>query len=152
MTNFAKKQAGITFLGLCIVLGVIATYVLFTLSAFTVYNEYLGLQTIMKGVAQLPKEEIKSDRAIMRAFIKRADINNLNRFAEGGIREGKSLVVIEKDQKTGKKTLIVSYKAENKLISNLNLMLDVKEAVPLGEGATDTISLKHQELKAAAKK
>ncbi len=136
-----KKQSGITFLGVCIVMGIIATYLLFVLSVFPLYNEYFGLRTIMQGVAAEPKEKVKNDRDIIRAFVKRADINNLNRFGESELRENKQRVVVDTNRKTNKKTLIVTYQAANKLFSNLNLMLNVKEAIPLGEGATSTVSL-----------
>jgi len=122
-------------------MAIIATYVLFVLSAFPLYNEYFGLQTIMQGVAAQPKAKVKNDREIIRAFVKRADINNLNRFGETELRENKERVVVDTDRKTNKKTLIVTYQAANKLFSNLNLMLNVKEAIPLGEGATETVSL-----------
>jgi len=49
-----KKQSGLTFIGLCIVLAIIVVFVLFGLRVFPLYNEKLQIESAINSVVNQP--------------------------------------------------------------------------------------------------
>ena len=139
MKTLRQSQLGISLYTIIIILLIGAFNLLFLLKLFTLYTEYLGVKAMMVSLAQLPKET--TNRNIVKALLKNANVNDLRRFTSTAMREDKEFVQIQIDKKTKKKTLVIRYKGYNNFISNIQVAMDVQESIPLGENATETIPL-----------
>ena len=132
MNKLIHRQKGITFLGLIIVLAVIAAFVLFGLRVFPLYNTKLGIMAVMKSVASQPNADSFSQADVWKVFYNNADIQGLRVFTEQVVREQ---VKLEKNEDGSGKTIHVTFEERNKLFDDIELLLNFDETMPMGGGA-----------------
>jgi uncharacterized protein DUF4845 len=128
MRHLAQRQKGMTVLGIFIILGMLACFFVFGLTAFPLYNEYLSVKSGMESVLNQPPAKRKTTKQIRRIFLRSVELNNVTRFTDGTVKE---LVTVKKSKDGKKKFLNVKYQATNKLFKNIHLMMDVDETVEL---------------------
>ena len=134
MKNMIKKQEGVTFIGWCIILAIIAFFVLITLRLFPLYNEKMQVISAMKSVSSRPGISDESDRDILKQFMRTAQVGGSNRFNDKTIRE---LAFVEKPkEKGGNKTLTVQFEARNKFFDDIEFVLVFDETYELRGGST----------------
>ena len=131
MNKLIHRQKGITFLGLIIVLAVIAAFVLFGLRVFPLYNTKLGIMAVMKSVASQPNADSFSQADVWKVFYNNADIQGLRVFTEQVVREQ---VKLEKNEEGSGKTIHVTFEERNKLFDDIELLLNFDETMPMGGG------------------
>lgn len=132
MNKLIHRQKGITFLGLVIVLAVIAAFVLFGLRVFPLYNTKLGILAVMKSVASQPSADSFSQADVWKVFYNNADIQGLRVFTEQVVKEQ---VKLEKNEDGSGKVLHVTHEERNKLFDDIELLLNFDESMPMAGGA-----------------
>jgi len=129
MSKLLKKQSGLTFIGLCFVLAIIAVFVLFALRLFPLYNEKLQVEAAMRTVASQPDAGKKSIADTRSAFLRALAVTNIDRFTSRNVRDHVNII---KPDKTGEPPLLhVQYRATNKLVADLELLLTFDKTLPL---------------------
>ncbi|OGT30502.1 MAG: hypothetical protein A2W28_07675 [Gammaproteobacteria bacterium RBG_16_51_14] len=133
MNLIKRRQGGITFIGILLILAVLACFVLFVLKAFPLYNEYFAVKTAMNSVASQPADLLVTTRDIQKSFLKNVQLNNVQRFDDRSVKE---LVTIQKPEKKGQpRVMRVTYEARNVLFKNIYLLMAVDESIAIGGGA-----------------
>lgn len=133
MNPIKRRQGGITFIGILLMLAVLACFVLFVLKAFPLYNEYFAVKTAMNSVASQPADLLVTTRDIQKSFLKNVQLNNVQRFDDKSVKE---LVMIEKPAKKGQpRVMRVKYESRNVLFKNIYLLMAVDESIAIGGGA-----------------
>ncbi len=128
MNQMIRKQGGITAIGIFLMLGVLACFVLAGLKAFPLYNEYISVISSMESVSNQPPANIKRTKDVYKVFVKNVQINGVERFNSGNIKQ---FATVTKSKKTKKRTLNIKYQSQNNLFKNLFFMMDVDESVDL---------------------
>ena len=133
MKHISQRQGGMTALGIFLILAMLACFVLFGLTLFPLYNEYLSVKSSMQGVINQPPAKRKTIKDIRKIFLKNAEINNVSRFTDDTVKE---LVTLKKSKDGTKKYLNVKYQSKNNLFKNIYLMMDVDETIELTGGGS----------------
>jgi uncharacterized protein DUF4845 len=128
MKHISQRQSGITALGIVLILGVLACFVLFGLTAFPLYNEYISVKTSMESTINLPPAKRKTTKDIRKYFLRNVEINGVERFTDYNIKE---MVFVKKSKDGKKKYLNVKYQATNNLFKNIFLMMEVDETMEI---------------------
>jgi uncharacterized membrane protein len=128
MKHISQRQDGMTALGIFLILGMIACFVVFGLRAFPLYNEYITVKSAMESVVNTAPDKRKTTKLVRTKFLRTVELNNVERFTDVTV---KKLVNVQKSKDGKKKFLNVKYQASNKLFKNLFLMMDVDETVEL---------------------
>lgn len=128
MKHISQRQKGMTALGILIILGMVATFFVFGLALFPLYNEYVSVRTSMKSVLNQPAERRKTTKQIRKLFSKAADLNSVYFFTDTVVKEAVN-VKKSKDGKT--KYLNVKYQNSKKLFKNIYVMIDVDETMEI---------------------
>ena len=128
MKHVSKRQKGMTAIGIMIILAMLACFFSFGLSLFPLYTEYLSVKSSMQSVVKLSPEKKKTAKDIRKYFLRNVEINGVERFTDHNIKE---FVTVKKSKNGKKKFLNVKYQANNKLFSNIHVMMDVDETVEL---------------------
>lgn len=134
MKNLKQKQEGLTFLGLCIILGFIAIVVLFVLRAFPLYNEKFQVNAAINSVASRPDAESLKDSDVIKYFMHNIQVTNIERFTDNNVKD--HVEVIKPTKRGGDKLMHVHYEARNILFGDLYLVLVFDRKVPLKGGGT----------------
>ena len=133
MNLIKRRQGGITFIGILLILAVLACFVLFVLKAFPLYNEYFAVKTAMNSVASQPADLLVTTRDIQKSFLRNVQLNNVQRFDDRSVKE---LVTIQKPEKKGQpRVMRVKYEARNVLFKNIYLLMAVDESIAIGGAA-----------------
>jgi hypothetical protein len=128
MKHISKRQGGMTALGIFIMLGMLACFVLFGLTAFPLYNEYFAVTSGMNSVASADPQLRQTTKDVRKIFLRNVELNNVERFTDKTVKE---LVNVQKSKDGKKKYLNVKYQASNKLFKNIYIMMDVDETIEL---------------------
>ena len=128
MKDILQLQRGMTVLGIFILLGIFGCFLLFGLTAFPLYNEYITVQSGMKSVLNRTPSDRKTTKQVRRVFLKSMEMNNVERFNDITVKE---YVNVKKSKNGKKKYLNVKFQASNKLFDNMYLMMDVDETIEL---------------------
>lgn len=132
MKNMIKKQEGVTFIGWCIILAIIAFFVLITLRLFPLYNEKMQVVSAMKSVASRPGISEQSEHDILDQFVRTVQVGGSDRFNMKNIREYAS---VEKPQVAGgNRILNIQYETTNKFIDDIQFLMVFDETVELKGG------------------
>jgi hypothetical protein len=129
MNNIIHRQKGITFLGVVIVLAVIAAFVLFGLRLFPLYNTKFKTLSVMKYVASQPNAGNLSKTDVWTLFYNNADVQGLLMFESD--KTVKEVVKLEKDDE-GTEVIHVKFEERNKLFDDIELVLVFDESLPMG--------------------
>jgi len=119
-----KKQRGMTFLSLLIVLGLIAFFALLIMKVTPLYMEFNSVKNVMKTTAAMPNLGKRGKKYIRDSIDKGLYINDVATIT------GKDMTY-EKDRK--KKVWIVTadYEARTKLFANISVVAEFKHMVEL---------------------
>ncbi len=129
MNRMMKQQQGMTFLGWCIVLAIIGFFVLITLRLFPLYNEKFIVISAMESVAARPGIDKKSDKDILKEFLRTVQVGGAQRFDDKSIKD---LAQVEKSaEKAGAKLLTVAFEARNVFFQDIEFVLNFQKSVEL---------------------
>jgi hypothetical protein len=129
MKQSYKQQSGISFIGLCFVLAIIAVVVLFVLRLFPLYNEKFQVESAMQTVVSQPEAAKRSIVDTRSAFMRALAVTNISRFTSANVKDH---VFIIKPNKSGEPPLLqVKYQATNKLFADVQLLLVFDKQIPL---------------------
>ena len=124
-----------TFIGILLLLGVLACFVTFVLRAFPLYSEYFSVKTAMNTVASQPADSFATTWDVQKSFLRNVQLNNVQRFDDRSVKE---MVKVEKPKKKGDpKLLHVTYEARNILFMNVYLLMVVDETIALSGGGVE---------------
>lgn len=132
MNKIIHSQKGMTFLGLVFVLAIIASFVLFGLRIFPLYNTKFGVLKVMKYVTSQPNAASMTYTDAWKLFYSNADIQGLRMFELD--KTVKDDVKLERDE-NGANVLHVTFEERNKLFDDIDLVLNFDETMPMGGGA-----------------
>ena len=125
MKIYGKKQRGITFLGLLIILAVIATYV----RLYPLYYEKAQVINAMKGAANQPNVAKSTATDIKHGFLKNLTATtNIDRFNRRNI--SKYMKVIPAKKKDPRK-LEMKYQITNTFFQDVDLVMNFDYSVDL---------------------
>lgn len=131
MRNFSGNQTGMTFIGIILMLGILACFVTFGLRLFPLYNEYLGIKSSMQSVLNQPADKRKSIRDMRKLFLKSAGLNSVYYFNGNNVRDHVNL----KRSKDGKKKYLhVEYENSNRLFKNIYLTVKTDQSMEIPGG------------------
>ncbi len=128
MKHISQRQGGMTALGIFIILGMIACFIAFGFRVFPLYNEYLGVKSVMAAVISQPAKKRSSTKKIRALFLKNAKVNSLYEFDRNNIKDHLTI----KKSKNGKtKYMNFVYQRTQPLFKNFHLMIDVDETLEI---------------------
>lgn len=107
-----KQQAGLTTLGLMLVIAIFGFLVITGFKVIPLYMDYYQVQTIVKAVNQDNTVNVKSRKDIWAAINKRLRINNIRQLKQ------ENFIVTRENKKT---TVTIDYDVQNTYIANLYL-------------------------------
>ncbi len=128
MKHISQRQKGMTVLGIFIILAMLACFFAFGLTAFTLYNESLTVDSAMESVVNAPPAKRNTTKQIRSMFLRNVELNNVERFTDITVKE---LVTVEKSKDGKKKFLHVKFQSENNLFKNLFLMMKYDKTMEL---------------------
>ena len=130
MNKIIYRQKGITFLGVVFVLAIIASFVLFGLKLFPLYNTKFGILKVMTHVVTQPDAAAMSQTDAWKLFYNNADIQGLRMFELD--KTVKEHVKVERTENGN--VLHVIYEERNKLFDDIELVLNFDKSMPMGGG------------------
>lgn len=114
-----NRQRGLTFWGLLFVLAVMAAVLLVSLRLFPVYMEAFKVQQALEQLANLPELEEKPKHEIYDLFMRRMEIEDVDRFNMRNLRQHMSI-----EREEGRVTITMEYTAVAPLFGNLSIVAD----------------------------
>ena len=129
MKQSIKNQSGLTFMGLCFVLVIIAVFVLFGLRVFPLYNEKLQIEAAINAVVNQPDSADQSASALGRRFMRAMAVNNINLFTDRNVKN--HLKLVKSKKKSEPNMLHFTYRNTNVLVADLKLLLTYDKQFPL---------------------
>lgn len=128
MNKMLSDQRGVTFLGWCIILAIIAFFVMITLRLFPLYNEKMIVVSAMNSVASRPETKDMSNTDILKAFLRTVQVGGSPHFDDQTV---KKYVKVEKSE-SGGKMMTVTYEVRNKFYDDIEFVLNFNRSVELG--------------------
>jgi Tfp pilus assembly major pilin PilA len=129
MKTLGKYQQGITFLGLLIILAVIATYVLLGVRLYPLYYEKSQVINAMKGAANQPNAIGMASTDLMNSFLKNLNATtNIKRFNRKNIRKYMKVIPAKKNEP---KKLQLTYQITNVFFKDVVLVMEFDHSVDL---------------------
>jgi len=134
MNKIIHRQKGMTFLGLVFILAIIASFVLFGVRVFPLYNTKFGVLKVMKYVVSQPGADKFTYEDVFKLFYDNADIQGLRMFEmDKTVRDD---VKLERGDNGGH-VLHVTFEQRNKLFDDIDLVLNFDKTMPMGGGGGD---------------
>lgn len=129
MKKQMKNQAGVTFLGWCIILAIIAFFVLVTLRLFPLYNEKFQVVQAMNSVATRSGMSDAPPSEVLKNFKRTVQVGGNRRFNDATTPK---LAKVEKPKTKGApRTLHVAFEARNIFFDNIYFVMDFDHSVEL---------------------
>ena len=129
MNKMLNEQRGVTFLGWCTILAIIAFFVTITLRLFPLYNEKMIVVSAMNSVASRPDAAQQSNYEITNAFLRTVQVGGSQHFNDATV---KKFVKIEKPKtKDGARLLTVTYEIRNKFYDDIDFVMNFNRSVEL---------------------
>ncbi|MEJ2762162.1 MAG: hypothetical protein P8126_11725 [Gammaproteobacteria bacterium] len=129
MKQRLNSQSGLTFWGLCFLLFFLGIVMLFTVSAFPLYNLKFQVTAAMNAVTSRPDASTLSYADASKFFLHNIEVTNIQMFNYRNIRNYLELVKSKKSGQPDK--LHVHFKRSSKLFSDLYLQLQFDETKPM---------------------
>ncbi len=130
MRKSFHNQSGISFLGLVLVLGLIAIMTLFALRLFPLYTQKFAVITSMNTVAARPEVVSGSKQEIAKLLEKNFSINSVTAIPNS-TREIRKHMKIIKHKDGSPPTLQIFFEMDNVLVADIFLKLNFQHEVPL---------------------
>jgi hypothetical protein len=129
MNKMLNEQRGVTFLGWCIILAIIAFFVMITLRLFPLYNEKMIVTSAMNSVGNRPDAASMTEREVLRSFLTSVQVGGSQRFDD---RTVKQYAKVEKPKtKGGARLLTVTFEVRNKFYQDIDFVLNFDQSVEL---------------------
>ena len=113
-----------TLLGWIFTLTLIGSVALIVMKLVPIYLESFKVDKALSGIIEEPGIGNKPPVEIYKDFVRRMDIDEVDRFSARTVRE---YVTVEKNLRNV--TITVEYQAETHLIGNVSLIVDFKKQV-----------------------
>ncbi len=120
IANFRYRQQGLSFFGWMAMVAIFGLLILSFFRVFPIYNENFTIQSVLSGLAEDERIDVKSKRAIWGSLQKRLAINQISSIKPEN-------VTIER--KDGKTTITISYRTQRPYIGNLFIGGNFTESV-----------------------
>ncbi|MCC6302578.1 MAG: DUF4845 domain-containing protein [Gammaproteobacteria bacterium] len=121
MERFGKKQEGLTFLSLLIVLAVIGFFAYIGIKLTPVYLEHFSVTSSLQSLAEEESQGLAVGELRSR-LLKRLEINNVSHVGENDID-------IRSD--SGSKTVTIQYEVQEPFYGNVSLLISFEDSVTL---------------------
>ena len=123
MAFSAKKQRGLTFISLVLVLALIAFFVLLTLKIAPIYMNHSKVVNALNAVENMPDINKLRKPQIITSFAKRFNINYVDKVDISDI-------VITKGG--GITKVVIEYERVEKIVGNLSVLVEFHESFEVG--------------------
>lgn len=132
MNRNIKRQDGVTLIGLVLILGVIAAFVLMGLRLFPLYNEKFRVLQIMKTVTSQSDAATMTQAQMQKVFYSNATIQSSTVFNRQTVVSEN--VKLEKGEGGGVPLIHVTFELRNPLFDDFELVLNFDESMPMSGG------------------
>ena len=120
ITGIGRRQRGLSFVGWIAIVGIAGLLIVSFFKVFPIYSENFTIQTVLKGLKDDQKIDVKSKRAIWVAIEKRLHINGVSSIK----REHLNI-----ERKDGKTTVTIAYETKHPYIGDLFIGGNFSESV-----------------------
>jgi hypothetical protein len=124
MGSLKRRQQGMGFWGLVLVLVALGMVVLVGLKLFPVYMEAFKVDSALEKIIKQDDVRTTPRQDIYKAFIRYMTIEDVDRFSERNIRD-----YMKVEKRNDEVTVTVSYQARTNLFSNLSIVADWEKVV-----------------------
>ena len=115
MQNLMKKQQGMTFLGLVIVIAAVVFLAMIGMKMVPAYMEFMGVKRVLNHIASEPNFNDMGKKEIMDAFDKGANVGYITTV------KGADLIV---EKGTTGNIVSVDYQVVNPIVANVSVQMD----------------------------
>ncbi|GMQ76677.1 MAG: DUF4845 domain-containing protein [Gammaproteobacteria bacterium] len=122
--SFIKRQRGLSFLGLIVLVGILGFAAVIGLKLIPIYMDSWKIDGVMESVIKEPDITRQSRQEIIELMLKRLDINAVDAVNYSNYKE--SLTVSKRKNNT---SINISYRIETPLIGNLSLVAEFDKTV-----------------------
>ena len=124
MNVLPKRQQGLTFLGLVLVLGLIATLVLLILRIAPIYLDHSKVAGALDDMKKTDNIQAKSEQEIRDSLNKRFNINYVYDVTQDDIKITKHGNYLK---------IAIEYEVVRKIIGNLSVLVEFNDVIEVGE-------------------
>ncbi len=129
MNKMLNEQRGVTFLGWCTILAIIAFFVMITLRLFPLYNEKMIVTSAMNSVAGRPESAQLSNTDVIKSFLRTVQVGGSQRFNDSTVKQYAK--VENSKTKDGARLLTVTFEVRNKFYDDIEFVLNFNKSVEL---------------------
>lgn len=122
--SFRKRQRGLSFLGLVVLVGVLGFAAVIGLKLIPIYMDSWKIDGVMKAVISDSETKQLSRKEVIEALLKRLDIDAVDAVNYSNYAD--SLTVTKKQNNT---TIDIYYRVETPLLGNLSLVAEFDKSV-----------------------
>ncbi len=126
--NSINRQTGITFIGLCLVLGLIAFFALTAMKLFPLYNEKIQVVKAMESVTARPDVTKLSAAEMRKYFLRNLEVGDVDSLNEDNVKD---LLKLNKIKGSKNKLLSLSYEIRGPLFGELDIILNFDKAIEI---------------------
>jgi len=117
MQNLQQRQRGMTFIGWCLVLGILGFFVLMTLRLIPTYLEYFRVSGQTASLAEDSGSAKKSPAQLKKLLLRRFSIDDVVSVPKKNIKISKKREII---------TINIEYQVTTPLIGNIDALVSFK--------------------------
>lgn len=122
--SFIKRQRGISFLGLVVLVGILGFASVIGLKLIPIYMDSWKIDKVMQAVIEDPEVNSHTRNEVVQSMLKRLDIDAVDAVNYTNYKE--SMTVTKKKNST---TIDIFYRVETPLIGNLSLVAEFDKSV-----------------------
>jgi len=122
--NFKRRQRGMSFLGLIVLVGILGFATVIGLKLIPIYMDAWKIDGVLNAVINEPEVNEWSRKKVIDAMLKRLDIDSVEAVNFSNYKE--TVTVTKKDSST---TINVYYRVETPLIGNLSIVAEFDKTV-----------------------
>jgi len=120
ITSIVRQQRGLSFVGWMALVAIFGLLILSFFKVFPIYNEYFTIQSVLSGLSEDQKIDVKSKRAIWDSLKKRLAVNEIYSIKAENLKI---------ERKNGKTTVTITYETRRPYIGNLFIGGNFSESV-----------------------
>lgn len=124
MASLQRRQRGMGFWALLVVLGTLVILGLTGLKLFPVYMEAFKVDQALEKIVRQDDIKTASKQAIHEGFLRYMSIEDVNRFNRKSLQEQMKV-----EKRKDEVTITLTYQAEAKLFGNLSIVADWNKVV-----------------------
>ena len=119
-----KRQQGLTFFGLILVLGLIGMFVLLVLKIVPIYLDHSKVASALADIEKTPNIQAKSEYEIRDSLNKRFNINYVYDVTQDDIKITKYGNYLK---------IAIEYEVVRKIVGNLSVLVEFNDVVEVGQ-------------------